>query len=321
LCAPAARRIPFEAIGIAPHSQLFDIALSADRVWLLVDFNHLIELWRNSEERLFRRVEGREEAYWEALDVDPVDGSLWIVSTLRLELIHLVPDGRSHVVQIPRLEGEGGFRDVLVEESGIWVVPTCAQHALWKVDRQGKLLEQAFHRQGEEPLTLRETFTPEESAGSVRGCVPVSLARDPEGRIAVFDGVSRAFYRREEDDWKPFLEIPAIPEEAVPSGGVTVLKPGTADQAWSPVGTSSGEAPPFFFVGDSPVFRPDHRPVEDFRAGFLRYERPGPEGLTVTYERCDARSYGGTPVVATDRDGFVTYLADQVVLGVFPKTD
>lgn len=321
LCAGAADTVSFESMGISPYTQILDIALTPDRVWLLVDPTHLVELWRDPEERKFRAITGKEDAAWGALDVDPLDGSLWIVSSQRLELIHLIPDGQSRILKIPRLEGQGGFRDVLVEESGIYVVPTCAEHALWKVDRTGKLLTQEFHREGQEPLTLRESFTPEEGQGSITGCIPVSLARDADGRIAVFDGVLRSFYRRENDAWKPFLELPEPVRKELPSGGVRVDFPGTEQETWRPVSTYSGDAPTFFFAGETPVFLPSVIFLGDRWVPFLRYERPEPGGLSTAFERCQGipRVSGGAVTVASDRFGYAAAFGNALVLGTFPE--
>lgn len=316
LCDPAVRKIPLAAIGVPPYTRILDIALTPDRVFLLVDQHHIVEVGRNPDQPTFRTITGKEDATWDALDVDPVDGSLWLVSLVRLELIHLNPDGRSEIVRIPRLEGEGGFRDVLVDEEGVYVVPTCAEHALWKVDRKGEVLDRAFQREGEEvPLTLRTEFTPEEGQGSVVGCLPVSLARDPSGRVTVLDGVTRTFYRQEAGDWTPVLEI-RDPE--LPAGGVRVDNPGTEQAVWLPGWGAAGNAPGFFFLGESPVFQPEYD-HEGSKPGLLqvKYRRPETEGVTTAFERCKVSSSGGGLLIASDRHGYVTWLDNQLVLGTF----
>jgi len=323
LCQETVRKIPFEAIEVPRYSQILDIALTRDRIWLLVSPTHLVELWRDPADMKFRTVRGREDASWGALDVDPLDGSLWIVSSVRLELIHIIPDGTSRVVKIQRLEGEGGFRDILVDESGVWVVPTCAEKALWKIDRTGKVLQQEFQRAGTEPLTLRESFTPEESQGSITGCVPVSLARDSAGRIALYDGVSRSFYRREEEGWRPFLELPEPVREALPSGGVQVEFPGTDQETWSPVSGFSGDAPAFFFAGDTPFFQPSvlaDLQHKERLVYFIRYERPEPAGISTAFERCsELDSFVRAGTVASDPSGFVAAFGTSLLLGTFPE--
>ena len=318
LCDPAVRRIPLPSIGIPLHSQPLDIALTPERVWLLVNQQQIVEVGRNPEQATFRTIAAKEGASWDALDVDPRDGSLWVVSLVRLELIHLIPGGRSEVVRIPRLEGEGGFRDVLVDEEGIYVVPTCAEHALWKVDRKGEVLDRAFQRQGEEvPLTLRTEFTPEEGQGSVVGCLPVSLARDLSGRVTVFDGVDRTFYRRESGSWTPVLQVP---DPELPAGGVRVDHPGTENAVWQPGWGASGNTLRFFFLGEEPVFQPEmemelSRKVVGLQ--YLRYMRPGTEGLTVAFERCQDFSWFAPPLVVSDEHGFVSALDNHLILGTF----
>ncbi|MFP5286022.1 MAG: hypothetical protein ACLGI9_09820 [Thermoanaerobaculia bacterium] len=314
-CDPAARRIPFPSIGIPAHTRILDIALTPDRVWLLADQHHIVEVTRNPEQPTFRTITGREDATWDALAVDPVDSSLWVVSLTRLELIHLDPDGRSTIVKIPRLEGEGGFRDVLVDEEGVFVVPTCAEDALWKVDRTGKLLERAFHREEGEPLTLRTEFTPEEGQGSVSGCFPVSLGRDLSGRVTVLDGVTRSFYRKESGTWTPVLEVP---DPEMPAGGVRVDNPGTENAVWFPGWGAAGNTPDFFFLGEGPLFQPQYD-FEASRPGLLQlnYLRPGTEGMTTAVERCKVSFGGGGIQVVSDEHGYVTWLDNQLVLGSF----
>lgn len=321
VCGPTARKIPFAALGIAPYTQLFDIALTPERIWLLVDSNRLVEVSRDPVSPTYRTVTGKEDASWGAIDLDPRDGSLWAVSILRLELIHLIPDGRSVVVSIPRLEGEGGFRDVLVQDDAIWVVPTCAEDALWKLDRNGKVLERAFHRESGEPLTLRKEFTAEEGRGSLLGCQPVSLGRDLQGRLTVFDGVSRTFYRQENGTWTPLVKIPELPAEAsaepIPAGGVRVDYPGTDQAIWAPGSGPSGETLRFFFLDGEPVFQPvlDYR--REDKTMFLRYRHPTAEGLRETYETCKGTSFLYSTLVATDLNGFVSATANDLVLGTF----
>jgi len=322
LCQETVRKIPFEAIGIPHYSQILDIALTPDRIWLLVSPTHLVELWRDPADMKFRTVNGREDAAWGALDVDPLDGSLWIVSSVRLELIHIVPGGASRVVKIQRLEGQGGFRDVLVDESGVWVVPTCAENALWKIDRTGKVLQQEFQRTGTEPLTLRESFTPEENQGSITGCIPVSLVRDSAGRIALYDGVSRSFYRREEEDWRPFLQLPEPVREALPSGGVQVEFPGTDQETWSPASGFSGDAPAFFFAGDTPFFQPSvfaDLKIKERLVYYIRYERLETAGLSTAFERCsELDSFVRVGTVASDPSGYAAAFGTSLLLGTFP---
>lgn len=322
ICDPAVRKIPLPSIGIPLHSQPLDLALTSERVWLLVNQQQIVEVGRNPEQATFRTIAAQEGASWDAMDVDPTDGSLWVVSLIRLELIHLIPGGRSEVVRIPRLEGEGGFRDVLVDEDGIYVVPTCAEHALWKVDRKGQVLDRTFKREGEEvPLTLRTEFTPEEGQGSVSGCLPVSLARDLSGRITVFDGVDRTFYRHESGSWTPLFQVP---DPELPAGGVRVDYPGTENAVWKPGWGAAGNALEFFFLGEEPVFQPEmEMEISRMAQGvqYLRYMRPGTEGLTAAFERCKDFSWFAPPLVVSDEHGFVSTLDNHLILGTFGGTD
>jgi hypothetical protein len=321
VCAPEARRIPFPVIGVEPYTQILDMALGPDRAWLLVDQSHVVEVGRQAEGATFRTIAGSPDARWAALDVDPKDGSLWVVSMERLELIHLIPGAKSRVVTIPRLEGEGGFRDILVDDDAIYVVPTCAQDALWKLDRSGKLLERAFHRDDDEPLTLRKGFSKEESQGTLVGCVPVSLAHDPDGRVTVFDGVTRTFSRQESGAWTPFLALPApSADDELKQGGVRVSFPGTEEAIWTPMDTASGNARGFFFLDGAPLFQPGMAPLElkgNTGVFWLSYVRPSAQGLTPMYERCVTNNLS-VNLVASDRQGYVSAMGNQLVLGSFP---
>jgi len=288
-----------------------------------VDQSHVIEVERKAEGATFRTIAGSPDARWAALDVDPRDGSLWVVSMERLELIHILPAGKSQVVKIPRLEGEGGFRDVLVDDEAVYVVPTCAEDALWKLDRSGKLLERAFHREGDEPLTLRKEFSEAESQGTLTGCVPVSLAHDLDGRVTVFDGLTRTFSRQESGAWTPFLALPAPQDDdELTKGGVKVSFPGTGEVIWTPMDTASGNARGFFFLDDGPVFQPGAMPFKGGQgepAFWLSYVRPSGGGLTRAYERC-VTDYFSVNGVATDRRGYVSAMGNHLVLGSFLVT-
>lgn len=318
VCAPEVRRIAFPSIGVAPYTQILDVALGPERIWLLADQSHVIEVERKAEGATFRTIAGSPDARWAAVDVDPKDGSLWVVSMERLELMHLVPGAKSQIVKIPRLEGEGGFRDILVDDEAVYVVPTCAEDALWKLDRSGKLVERAFHREGDEPLTLRKEFSEEESRGTLTGCVPVSLAHDLDGRVTVFDGLTRTFSRQESGAWTAFLTLPAPQDDdELAQGGVKVSFPGTEEVIWTPMDNASGNARGFFFLNDGPVFQPGMMPFKgDPVAFWLSYVRPSADGLTRTYERCVTDSFSPN-LVASDRKGYVSAMGNYLVLGSF----
>jgi hypothetical protein len=320
LCDPAVRKIAFPSMGIPLYTSLLDIALTPDRVWLLVDQHHIVEVGRSPDKPTFRTIVGKEDATWDALDVDPVDGSLWIVSLLRLELIHLIPDGKSTIVRIPRLEGEGGFRDVLVDEEAVYVVPTCATDALWKVARDGKLLGQAFRREGEEvPLTLREEFTPEEGQGSLVGCIPVSMARDLSGRVTVFDGppVRSTVRKRASGSRSSRSRI----RSCLPEGSGSTIRapsrrsgpPSPAPPAMRPRSSSSGRSPSF-----SPRWIWKSRSRARCCSSTCA---PRPEGMTAAFERCKALSWGGRAQIVSDQHGFVSAIDNQLILGTFGGTN
>ena len=311
LCGPSARQISFRSLGVPPHSRALDLALSEKSVWVLFDPPRLVEVARDPANPAARMWEGREDSAWGAVDVDPTDGSLWVVSANRLELIHVDAEGQGRIVPLSRVEGSGGFRDVLVDSSGIFVVPTCAADALWRVSREGRVEERSFPRENDPLFGLGVDDPLPTGQDRLEGCIPVSLARDLAGSVTAFDGTTRRFSRRSasEGTWREFLEIGGEGEK-LDAGGVSVQSPGQEHEVWF----LHGRSPRYFFLPEGPVIfsAGNAREGSAYRRE-IRYLRAIEQEAVAEVEPCDR--FATLLDVVADRLGFAAITWDELVLG------
>lgn len=251
LCHEAARAVRFDKIGVPAGEWPVDVALSPRSVWVLFEGGRLVQLSRGGErlEVQMRFLPGRG---WSKLDVDPVDGSVWAASSASLDLQRISPDGQVSPVKLQRkVEGAGGFSGLVVARDAIYAQPTCADAAVWRLDRSGKLLGtefQASPRQQEQPEVVHMGTGPERSCNSVR------LERDAQGRILAWDRERRATYQVDaEGKWSPsdstlFTHLREWGEPATLAlKGVDV---GESSEQWFFTGVTGG----LFFWKGQPIF-------------------------------------------------------------------
>lgn len=310
LCGPAALQISFRSLGVPLHSRVLDLALSEKSVWVLFDPPRLVEVARDSANPTARMWEGRKDAAWGAVDVDPTDGSLWVVSGKRLELIHVDADGQGRIVPLSRVEGSGGFRDVLVDSSGIFVVPTCAADALWRVSREGSVEERSFPRENDPLFGLGVDDPLPTGQDRLEGCIPVSLARDLAGSVTAFDGTTRRFSRRiAREGWREILETGGEGKK-LEAGGVLVRSPGREDELWF----LHGRSPQYFFLPEGPViFSAGHAKEGSAHRREIQYLRAIEQGAVTEVEPCDR--FATLIDVVADRLGFAAITWEELVLG------
>lgn len=173
-----ARRVPFADLGLPAGSRPVDLALGKDRIWILFEPSLLVGLPRAAgaapvavaEYGAVEEVEmipGPQPDAWRSVSVDPLDGTLWLASPAGLwrrrsgrrpELV-TITDGSKMPAEAPekRPAGKrakkpappplpvipvppGGFRSVVATRGTVWAAPACADHALWKLDSQGRRL-------------------------------------------------------------------------------------------------------------------------------------------------------------------------------------
>lgn len=144
ICTDSARVTPWKTIKVPAGYRPKDLALTADRVWVLLAPPALVSLPREGDvgQPMFSIPRG--EADWSAIDTDPADGSLWIASSNAYRLVHVSADGKQQRIDLKRVQGEGGLRQLRVARDRIYAVPVCADEALWIFNREGVLVDYTF---------------------------------------------------------------------------------------------------------------------------------------------------------------------------------
>jgi hypothetical protein len=135
------------------------------------------------------------------MDVDPVDGSVWVTSEQQLALQKLEPNWRTTTVKVQNVEGSGGFYELKVAQDAVYARPTCAETAVWRIDRSsGKVLGTAFPLREESPAAVDDPRRLRDP--NLPGCAGALLERDLEGRILAWDfGQEKAFRLESQGTW------------------------------------------------------------------------------------------------------------------------
>lgn len=251
LCHEGARAVRFDKIGVPEGEWPVDIALSPQSVWVLFEGGRLVQLSRGGE-RLEVQMRFLPGSGWSRLDVDPVDGSVWAACNASLDLQRISPEGQVSTVKFQRkVEGMGGFSGLIVGRDAIYAQPTCAETAVWRLDRSGRLLGTEFqvppNPEGGRPDLLHTGFN------SVMSCSSVRLERDAQGRILAWDREKRATYQVDsEGKWSPsdstlFNHVREWGDSSLALKGVDV---GESSEQWFFTGVTGG----LFFWKGQPVF-------------------------------------------------------------------
>jgi hypothetical protein len=207
ICAvQEARRISFADLGLPAGSRPLDLALGKGKVWILFEPSLLVGIPRTAEarepaaiaeygqvEEEIDMVPGPRPDAWRSLAIDPWDGTLWLASPSGLwrRRAGRRPEPVA-VAGAPR-----GFSGVAAGRNALWVAPTCAANAVWKLDSKGKVLAIAL---------------PAPSSG---GCAVAWLQRDWSGALLALrpgaGGEGELFRLAFDGSWKPAGEIPLPP--------------------------------------------------------------------------------------------------------------
>jgi hypothetical protein len=158
--------------------------LTRGSIWVLFP-ERLVQIGRGGGDHVEVRMQlAPSGEIWAKLDVDPVDESVWVASQSRAVLFKVTPDGKTmSVVRLPKIEGKGGFSGLVVARDAVYAQPTCAEAAVWRVDRSGKVLGTAF------PAPKPADGEPEVlQPGRPRmDCFSMRLDRDAEGRLLAWN--------------------------------------------------------------------------------------------------------------------------------------
>jgi hypothetical protein len=225
VCGSGSRTVEFQQLGVPPEALPIDLTLGADAAWVLFRPSFLLRVARApgaDEEPVFvsPNQEGEE---WLGVDVDPIDGSLWLARRDAYEMVQVV-DSRARRVPLQRITGEGGLVEIVAGAQSLHVTPFCADHALWTFDREGDLLGASF----ELPQGLGLDVDPGRAIVMDRACTRLLLGRDASGSVIAFHPVDVRLHREGAEGWEeiggPFDIRP--PDRYAPGYRVAGLDPG-----------------------------------------------------------------------------------------------
>lgn len=293
VCGQGSRIVDLRRTGVPSDSELLDVALDGDRIWVLAESRFLVELPREPGGTA-RFLHGRDDTPpWSALAADPA-GGLWIVSRTSFDLLHFdTTTGRTRRVTVGRATGPGGFSDVAVGAGVVYVTPTCSEHGVWTIDpADGRLLDRAFPLDEQEGPTTAEPLP----------CSIAALATGPAG--AVYASWGGRVYRPGDDGWR---EVPALSTADLAAGlrGVDV---GRRTETWFFENTRG-----FLFVGGAPVWVGSSAlAAARDRQGQILFRRGADGALIPHLEPCLG---GHVRAYDSDDAGYVFLTADGLVSG------
>ena len=299
VCGQGSQHIDLRATGVPQDVELLDVALGGDRIWVLGDDRFLAEVPRSGGGSA-RFLRGRDDTPpWDALAVDPEDGSLWIVSRSSFDLLHFdATTGRTRRVTVERATGPGGFSDVAVGEGVVYVTPTCSDRAVWTIDpADGRLVARDFTA----APTVSTHVEGVHADAAQAGCAFGSLATGPGG--TVYASASGAVYRPGADGW---AEVPALSEPGMAATALRGLDIGERTETWFFENTRG-----FFFLDGDPVWVGGAAlSAARDRRGALLFRRGVDGGLIPHLEPC----LGWFPTAYdSDDDGYVFLTDDGLV--------
>jgi hypothetical protein len=248
-CSDKARMADFGGLGVPAVERPIDVAVTDKYIWVLFAPARLMRIVRVGEKVDVEMTVGHGDERWSTLDVDPVDGSIWVASAEKLAFEHISPDWKRETVPVKKVVGEGGFFQLFAATDALYAKPTGADRLVWRIDRTGKVLDTAF--------PARET----PAQGPVAGIAEVKdlkeryhtarLLRDREGHVLVWDDrAGKVFQADGKGGYAERADIhwfDRIPEAAHTVKGIDV---GSKDERWF---LTSGPGELFYWKG-RPVF-------------------------------------------------------------------
>ncbi len=312
LCHQGAKAILFDKIGVPSGERPADVALTQGSIWVLFAQGRLLQLSRGGDSLSVHThvLPGGEG--WSRLAVDPVDESVWAVSQDHFNLYKVSPQGQVSVIRLQRkIEGTGGFYSLVVGRDAIYAQPTCADTAVWRLDRVGKVLATSFEapkREDEAPVeAVRVTEGVTEKR---RGCANVYMEKDAEGRILVWDDEQKTTFQVDEQgNWTPsesrlFTQL-RDPGPAVSFKGVAV---GEKIEQWY----FTDVVGDLFFWKGQPVFLGSITSKERSLGNDTVLLLPGDNGFREVLMACN-----GFPIrhAVTDATGYAAISEGFLILG------
>jgi hypothetical protein len=307
-CAEGARYLSFDKLSVPSGETPVDVALTRGSIWVL--FPHrLLQLGRGGEHVEVKIHMAPPDDEWSKIDGDPLDESVWVASLTRPVLFKLTADGQLRTVKLQKVEGPGGFSDLLVARDALYALPTCADMAVWRIGRSGKVLGMAF--QNPKPATDEpEVLQPDQ----VRlRCLGVRLDRDAAGNILAWNFRDRTTWQVDgQGAWTPsdsrlFEHLPGVDEVAAVKG----VYIGEASEHWY-FNTGAWAPGKLFFWKGKPAFLGSYANREKAIGADTVLYLPGDAGPREVLMSCQ-KSY--VLAVATDTAGYAAVTDRFLVLG------
>jgi hypothetical protein len=306
VCNEKARYLSFDKLGVPGGEVPVDVALTHGSIWVLFP-QRLMQIGRGGEHVDVRMQLAPSGEAWAKLGVDPVDESVWVGSNSRPVLYKVTPDGQSmSVVKLPKVEGKGGFSGLAVARDAIYAQPTCADAAIWRIDRSGKVLATSF------PAPKPTAGEPEMlTAGQPRmKCYSMRLDRDAAGQLLAWDLKDRKTWQVDSTGaWTPsasrlFEHLPGEVSGLVVRG----MAVGEKSEHWY-VGNGTGK---LFFWKGKPVFLGAYAYRERAVGGDTVLFLPTDTGVREALMTCHKAFVSE---VVTDATGYAAITARFLVLG------
>lgn len=182
-CTPSARVVRFDAMGVPSDELPVSVALDSKYAYVLFT-SRLLRVPLEGTALEPEMTIGRSDDLWVDMDLDPVDGSVWI-ATDKPVLRRITPGWESQRLEVA---GANGFDGIRVGRDAIYASPVCAEDAIWRIDRSGKVLGSAF--------PLGEIEVPDEPVDPMElRCSKVRLERDAQGDLVAWDYSRRKVWR------------------------------------------------------------------------------------------------------------------------------
>lgn len=182
-CSPSARTVRFDAMGVPSDELPVSVALDSRYAYVLFT-SRLLRVPLEGSAVEPEMTIGRGQDLWIDMDLDPVDGSVWIATDKSL-LRRITPGWESQKLDT---KIEGGFDGIRVNRDAIYASPVCAKDAVWRLDRSGNVLGSAF--------PVGEIKIPDEPVHPMElRCSKVRLERDAQGGLVAWDYSRRKVWR------------------------------------------------------------------------------------------------------------------------------
>jgi hypothetical protein len=305
ICHEGTTAARFDEMGVPGGEFPRAVALSGETTYVLFAPGRLMRITRKEGAIQAQMAISKAGETWSAMDVDPADGSLWLVSEHELALQNISPDWKAKTFKLQKVEGNGGFSSVLVAPDALYVTPTSAEKAVWRISRDGNVLGTEFTLaprapDSTEPMTTEELLS-----------LPIRLERDEAGRIFAWNPRLRSVHRvDQEGHWAP-VEDPLVTKIWNPPSAtvVTMLDAGERNERWY----LSGGPRTLFYWKNQPVF-----------LGPVTYDKlgqndtlllvPKADGVHEMMETCYGASIGG---IAANRERYAAYTGSAIIFGDF----